>query len=105
MCNICLFLTVTEIVLYVRRRLLPLSYLILQVVKSTFWFIEFLVVVISNAMTASSPNAQAMSIGPGGQVKYSDSSVASPSSVTALLNGVVESSILLYVILVPLLSF
>jgi len=58
---LCLILTITEIVLLARQKLKPLTFLIMNVVKSTIWTVIFVFDVIS-AVDNSSRTASAIAI-------------------------------------------
>lgn len=45
-CAICIVLDVTEIVLFARRKLQPLTYLVFQSVKTAVWFALFMVALV-----------------------------------------------------------
>ena len=49
MSGICLILVITEITLFAKRNLRPITYLVFQSVKTTFWTILFLISLV-NAM-------------------------------------------------------
>ena len=71
---VCLILNVTEIILFARRVLKPLTYLVLQCVKTALWVIIFLVVL-------------ALSV-TGGSAESGD-------PITLLLSGVIQAVVLL----------
>ena len=72
-CAVCLILDITEIILFAKHILQPLIYLVLSVVKTTVWFIIFMITVV-------------------GTVKEGGGT----SGTQVLLGGFVESVILLY---------
>ena len=49
-CFICLFLDTAEIILFARRALKPVTYLIFQCVKAGLWFIVFILTVLGAAV-------------------------------------------------------
>ena len=53
-CITTFVLTLTEILLYAKRNLQPLTYLIFQTVKTLFWFTYFIVVTIYNQAAETS---------------------------------------------------
>ena len=44
LCAVCLVLDITEIILFAKHSLQPLTYLVFQCVKTTIWFILFVIV-------------------------------------------------------------
>ena len=90
-CAICIILIITEIILFARMHLKPLTYLVLQVVKATLWIILFLMTLVGvNRGSGSSAASEPVSFG---------------SFSYYLLAGLIESIIVLYVIsLLPTLE-
>lgn len=75
-----------------------------QVVKTTIWLVIFLIVIIDTT-TVSYPSAHSTIVSTtnsDGNVVGSEVNVASSSGIAVLLNGVVETSVVLYVYLVLL---
>ena len=43
---VCIILNITEIVLFAKKKLAPITYLVLQVVKTSIWTIVFIVYIV-----------------------------------------------------------
>ncbi|CAD6592440.1 MAG: hypothetical protein ASARMPREDX12_006088 [Alectoria sarmentosa] len=54
-CAVCIILDVTEIILFARGTLQPITYLVLQCVKTTLWFIIFLIAAVGGVREESVP--------------------------------------------------
>ena len=52
-CAVCVILDVTEIILFAKANLQPVTYLVFQCVKTTMWFIIFLITVVADVRDES----------------------------------------------------
>lgn len=75
---VCIILDITEIILFAKRKLAPLTFLVLQVVKTTIWTIIFIIYVVRLATVASSASYEL-------------------NSTILFLSGDIEALIILYV--------
>lgn len=83
-CCVCIILDITEIILFTRHNLQPLTYLVFQCVKTTIWSVIFVITVVQTT------NQESMG------VAWYD------NGLQVILNGLVESVVLLYVQLAKL---
>jgi hypothetical protein len=58
----CLILTITEIILFARRKLKPLAFLITNVIKSTVWVVLFILEIVSVVDAHEPHSASAIAI-------------------------------------------
>ena len=84
---------------YIQRNLRPKLYLILQIIKTKVWLVIFLITVLDNTILAYPDGDQPVisTVNTDGQLVGSNVNVAIANAPTVLLNGVLESSVVLYV--------
>ncbi len=73
---ICIILNITEIILFVRKILQPITYLVFQCCKTAMWLIIFLMVIVNTE-------------------KYQQAAGSSTSASTLFLDGTIEAIVLL----------